>query len=130
MRLLLLVFLSIAIACNNHSRPKKEIILVVDEIRLDKNGDFQIQEQFLGKKCKYNKKYASAYLCIERLSGDTIWIISPCLQLKYNENSYAKLYFDSKIKIGDTLLLKIDEEKVPSFNKQLKYFGSLRIPMQ
>jgi hypothetical protein len=121
-------FLIVSSTCNNNFKTKEEILFVVEEIKNGENDWYQIQEQFLGKDCTKNKKYASVYLCTKRASGDSIWIISPCLKLKYKENTKAQLFFDSEVKIGDTLFLNIDKDKISSFKNRPKYFGSLKIP--
>lgn len=128
----LLCFASISGTCNQSVQDYSEYKITID--RLTEGGIsewYQIREQFISQSCSNDKDYASVYLCTKKITGDTILIVSPCVQNKYKINSGAALFIDDNVKIGKTVLVAIPKKYSTLLSKKERIvFGTLKVPTQ
>lgn len=124
-----LFILSISNTCNQQMKENVEISFVIDTlVNSGISNWYQIQKQFINEDCTKEKKYASAYLCINKFTKDTIWIISPCIKNTYKQSATAALFIDDNVKIGDTVFINIPKEYSTNIYRQKRLYGTLKIP--
>lgn len=130
-KFIVLIFccVSVSSTCKHHLESNTEYKLTIDTITEGGLKEWYIiKEQFINKGCNDKKKNASAYLCIRKETGDTVWVISPCVQNSYKKNSGAGLFIDDNVKIGDAVFINIPKADTLNFYKFKKVFGTLKIP--
>lgn len=128
--LLLMPFIiSISGTCNRQAKENVEVKLIIDTVT---NGGisnwYEVQEQYTNRACTKEKKYASAYLCLDKKTKDTIWVITPCINNTYKHLAITALFIDENVKIGDTVFVNIPEKYSGNLSRQKKLFGTLKIP--
>jgi hypothetical protein len=127
----LITFLIATFNCCNYTRlDSLERKIVINKI--SKGGIlelYKIHEQYINNKsCNGNIHYASVYLCTNLQSNDSVLIISPCSQSRFQKDTTASLFVDQII-IGDTLTISIPKKYEKFLNQERTVgFGILGIP--
>lgn len=128
----LFCFASISGTCNQSTQVYSEYKITIDKLTQGGISEwYQIRQQFINQNCSNNKDYASVYLCTKKITGDTVLIVSPCVQNKYEINSGAALFIDDNVKIGKTVLVSIPKKYSTLLDKKERIvFGTLKVPTQ
>jgi len=127
------ILLSMALfnGCDHGDADKQPYKVVVS--RITKGGLsewYEIHEQYLSGPCSEKEHVASAYLCIDPKTKDTIFVISPCNRNKFKKHTGAALYVYKDVVMGDTLTVYIPRRYERLLHKEEGVsFGTLQIPV-
>lgn len=73
---------------------------------------------------------ASAYLCANMETGDTILVLSTKTREWYRHNYEAVLYPDSGVSVGDTLLLAVDAQFDKKYRHYKRAIGNVKVLLE
>lgn len=73
---------------------------------------------------------ASAYLCANMETGDTILVLSTKTKEWYHRNFEAVLYPDQGVSVGDTLLLAVDAQFDKRYQRYKRAIGNVKVLLQ